>query len=117
MVDRYAPSAAPRDSTLPMAAIGFIVNTHASATFLVIADYSASRPDIGFFRLAPIIGRALSIMKQGALAITCTEKNDEISSNQTTHKTRASVDTSENQGIGEGTRWIEACRPAFENQV
>jgi len=56
-------------------------------------------------------------MKQGAAAITCTEKNDEISSNQTTHKTRASVDTSENQGIGEGTRRIEACRPAFENQV
>jgi hypothetical protein len=56
-------------------------------------------------------------MKQGALAITCIEKNDEISSNQTTHKTRASVDTSENQGIGEGTRRIEACRPAFENQV
>jgi len=56
-------------------------------------------------------------MKQNALAITSIEENNEISSNQTTNKTRASADTSENQGSSEGTRRIEACRPAFENQA
>jgi len=56
-------------------------------------------------------------MKQRALAIASIEKINEISSNQTTNKTRASVDTSENQGSSEGTRWTEACRPAFENQA
>jgi len=60
-------------------------------------DRSASRPDLGFIRLAPIFCRALFIMKQSALAITSIEENNEISSNQTTNKTRASADTSENQ--------------------
>jgi hypothetical protein len=55
-------------------------------------------------------------MRQSALAITCIEKNDEISSNQTTDKTRAIVDTSENQGSSEETGRIEACRPTFKNQ-
>jgi hypothetical protein len=87
-----------------------------SATFLVVIDdRSASKPDIGFIQLAPIIGRALSIMKHSALAITSVEENNEIFSNQTTNKTRASADTSENQGSSEGIRWTEACRPAFEN--
>jgi len=90
----------------------------ASATFLVIIDdYSASRPDIGFIRLTPLIYMALSVIRQSALAVTSIEENNEISSNQTTNKTRASVDTSENQGSSEGTRRIEACRPAFENQA
>jgi hypothetical protein len=56
-------------------------------------------------------------MKQSALAITSIEENNEIFSNQTTNKTRASTDTPENQGSSEGTRRTEACRPAFENQV
>jgi hypothetical protein len=56
-------------------------------------------------------------MGQSSLAITCVEENNEIFSNQTTNQTRASVDTSENQGSSEGTRRTEACRPAFENQV
>jgi hypothetical protein len=100
-----------------MAAFGGKSDVHASATLLVIADYSAPRPDIGFIQLAPIICLVLSIMKQRALAITSIEENNEIFSNQTTNKTRASADTSENQGRCEGTRWTEACRPAFENQV
>jgi hypothetical protein len=56
-------------------------------------------------------------MKQSAWAITSIEEINEISSNQTTNKTRASADTSENQGSSEGTRRIKACRPAFENQA
>jgi hypothetical protein len=80
-------------------------------------DRSASRPDLGFIRLTPIFCRALFIMKQSELAITSIEENNEISSNQTTNKTRASPDTSENQGSSEGIRWSEACRPAFENQA
>jgi hypothetical protein len=55
---------------------------------------------------------ALSVMRQSALAATSIKENNEI-----TNKTRASVDTSENQGSSEGTRRIEACRPAFENQA
>ncbi len=52
--DRFGSLAALQDSTTPMAAFRCIANTHASATFLVIVDdYSASRPDIGFIRLAP----------------------------------------------------------------
>ena len=90
----------------------------ASATFLVIVDdYSASRRDIGFFRLTHLICTGLSVIRQSALAVTSIEENNEISSNQTTNKTRASADTSENQGSSEGTRRIEACRPAFENQA
>ena len=50
---RYGSLAAPQDSITPTAAFGCIANTHASATFLVIVDRSASRPDIGFIRLAP----------------------------------------------------------------
>ncbi len=91
----------------PMSAVGGKVDVHTSATFLIFADCSAFRPDIGFIRLALII----------CLAITSIEENNEISSNQTTNKTRASADTSENQGSSEGTRRIEACRPAFENQA
>jgi hypothetical protein len=69
----------------------------ASTTFLTIADdYFACRPDIGFIRLTPLICKALSAIRQSALAVTSIEENDEISSNQTTHKTRASVDPSEN---------------------
>jgi hypothetical protein len=56
-------------------------------------------------------------MRQSALAITSIEENDEIYSNQTTNQTRASADTSENQGSSEGTRRFAACRPAFENQA
>ena len=92
-------------------------DVHAGVTFLVFSDdCSASGPAIGFNQLAPIICWTLPNMRQSALAITCIEKNDEISSNQTTDKTRASVDTSENQGNSEGTGRIEACRPTFENQ-
>jgi hypothetical protein len=69
-------------------------------------------------RLAPhILLGVVYIMRQSALAITSIEEINEISSNQTTNKTRASADTSENQGSSEGTRRIEACRPAFENQA
>ncbi len=100
-----------------MAAFGGGADAQASATFLVIIDYSASRPDIGFIRLLPIIWKALSVRRQGGLAVTSIKENNEISNNQTTNKTRASVDTSENQGSSEGTRRIAACRPAFENQV
>ncbi len=101
-----------------MAASGSKADVHAIATFLiVIHDCSASRPDIGFIRLAPIFYKALCVMRQSGLAVTSIEENNEISSNQTTNKTRASVDTSENQGSSEGTRRIEACRPAFENQA
>ncbi len=50
---RFGSLAAPQDSITPTAAFGCIANTHASATFLVIVDRSASRPDIGFVRLAP----------------------------------------------------------------
>jgi hypothetical protein len=93
-------------------------DVHANAIFLVFSDdCSASRPDIGFFQLAPIIFRALSITRHSSLAITCAEENDEISNNQTTDKTRASVDTSENQESCEGTRRTEGCRPTFENQA
>ncbi len=101
-----------------MAALGGKADTRASsATFLVIInDYSASRPDIGFIRLGPIICRALSVIRQSALAVTSIEENNEISSNQTTNKKRASADTSENQGSSEGTRRIEARRPTFKNQ-
>jgi len=100
-----------------MTASGWKADVHASATFLVFSDdCSTSGPDIGFNQLAPIICRTLPMMRQSALAITCIEKNDEISSNQTTDKTRASVDTSENQGSSEGTGRIEACRPTFKNQ-
>jgi len=56
-------------------------------------------------------------MKQSAWAITSIEEINEISSNQTTNKARASVDTSENQGSSEGTRRSDACRPTFENQA
>jgi hypothetical protein len=55
-------------------------------------------------------------MKQRALAIASIEEINEISSNQTTNKARASVDTSENQGSSEGTGRIEGCRPTFKNQ-
>jgi len=100
-----------------MSASGGKADVHASATFLVFSDdCSASGPDIGFNQLAPIICRTLPIMRLSALAITCIEKNDEISNNQTTDKTRTSVDTSENQGSSEGTGRIEACRPIFKNQ-
>jgi hypothetical protein len=100
-----------------MAAFGGKADVHASVTFLVFSyDCSASGPDIGFNQLAPIICRTLSILRQSALAITRIEKSDEISSNQTTDKTRASVDTSKNQGSSEGTGRIEACRPALKNQ-
>jgi len=100
-----------------MAASGRKPDIQASVTFLVFShDCSASRPAIGFSQLAPIICWTLPNIRQSALAITCIEKNDEISSNQTTDKTRASVDTSENQGNSEGTGRIEACRPTFENQ-
>jgi hypothetical protein len=56
-------------------------------------------------------------MRPSALAITSIKENNEIPSNQTANKTRASADTSENQGSSEGTRRSEACRPAFENQA
>jgi len=55
-------------------------------------------------------------MKQRALAIASIKEINEISSNQTTNKARASVDTSENQGSSEGIRWSEGRRSAFENQ-
>jgi len=55
-------------------------------------------------------------MKHSALAITSIEENNEIPSHQTTNKTRANADTSENQGSSEGTGRIEACRPTFKNQ-
>jgi len=100
-----------------MSGIGRIADVHASVTFLVFShDCSASGPDIGFNQLAPIICRTLSVLRQSALAITHIEKSDEISSNQTTDKTRASLDTSKDQGNSEGTGRIEACRPTFENQ-
>jgi hypothetical protein len=44
-----------------MSAFGSKADVNASATFLVIADYSASSPDIGFTRLAPIIYSAVQL--------------------------------------------------------
>jgi len=44
-----------------MAAFGVKADAHTSATLLVIADYSASRPDIGFTRLAPITYSAFQL--------------------------------------------------------
>ena len=73
-------------------------------------------PILDLFDWSRIICRAESIMKQIALAITSIEENNEIPSNQTTNKTRASADTSENQGSSEGTRRTEGRRSAFENQ-
>ncbi len=100
-----------------MTASGRKPDTHAGATFLVFSDdCSAPGPAIGFNQLAPIICWTLPNMRRLALAITFIEKNDEISSNQTTDKTRASVDTSENQGNSEGTWRTEGRRSAFENQ-
>ncbi len=49
----------------------------ASATLLVIVDdYFASRPDIGFIRLTPLICMALSVIRQSALAVTYIEENN-----------------------------------------
>ena len=53
--------------------------------------------NIGFIQLAPIMCRVLPAMGQRSLATTCIEKSDEIPNNQTTYKTRAGVDTPENQ--------------------
>ncbi len=51
---RFGSIAAPQHDISLTAAFGCIADTHASATFLVIVDdRSASRPDIGFIRLAP----------------------------------------------------------------
>ncbi len=50
---RFGSFPALRHPISSVAAIGCIADTHASATFLVIVDdCSASRPDIGFIRLA-----------------------------------------------------------------
>ncbi len=98
-----------------MSASGGKAGVQASATFLVFSgDCSESGLDIGFVQLVPIICWALSIMRQSGLAITRIEKNDEISSNKIADKTRASVNTSENQGSSERTRRIAACRPTFK---
>jgi hypothetical protein len=56
-------------------------------------------------------------MKQSAFAISSIEENNEIPSNQTTNKTRASADTPENQGSSEGTGRFAASRSVFENQA
>jgi len=51
---RFGSLAALRHPISSMAAFGVKADTQASATFLVVVvDRSASRPDIGFIRLAP----------------------------------------------------------------
>jgi hypothetical protein len=55
-------------------------------------------------------------MRHSALVIPFIERNDEISSNQTTNETRTSADTAENQGSSKGTGRFTARCPALENQ-
>ncbi len=55
-------------------------------------------PILDLFDWPRIICRALSTMKHSAWAITSIKANNEIPRNQTTNKTRASVDSPESQG-------------------
>jgi hypothetical protein len=57
-----------------------------------------------------------SVMRYSELVITLIEQDNEISSNQTTNKTRASADTAQNQGSSEGTGRFAARCPTLENQ-
>jgi hypothetical protein len=99
-----------------MSASGSKAVVRTKATFLIFADRSDFKLGIGFIRLAPHNSQGASDMRHSALAITFIERNDEISSSQTTNKTRTSTDTAQNQRSSEGTRRFAARCPALENQ-